>query len=77
MKYVVEAFDRYTGFLDFEAEIPCDNDARLAVIMGWSAPQRGDEGCNLNAMQITAIEGLLGRRFYDENHIFQLSCNVD
>lgn len=76
MKYIVEAFGKNTEFLDFEIEIPEGHDERLAGIMGWSSPQRGDEGYDLNAMQIAAIEGLVGRRFYDENHIFQLSCNV-
>jgi hypothetical protein len=45
--------------------------------MGWSTPQRGDEGYNLSPSQAAAIEALAGKRFYDDDHIFQLTCNID
>lgn len=77
MKYTVEAFSKETEFLAFEVDLPDGCDAQLAAIMGWSSPQRGDEGYDLSATQIAAIEALAGRPFYDQRHIFQLTCNVD
>lgn len=77
MKYIIEAFDKETEFLDFEINLPDGCDSQLADIMGWSAPQRGDEGYNLSFTQIEAIEALASRKFYDQKHIFQLTCNLD
>ncbi len=76
MKYVIEAFDKDSEFLDFEIELPDGCEAQLAEIMNWASPQRGDEGYNLSDTQLSSIELLAGRRFYDANHIFQLTCNV-
>jgi hypothetical protein len=75
--YTIEAFDKETGFLDFEVSLPADCDAPLAKIMGWSTPQRGDEGYDLDATQIAALESVANRPFYDKDHVFQLTCNVD
>ncbi|MBL0840969.1 hypothetical protein E3Z27_04680 [Pseudomonas mediterranea] len=77
MKYIIEAFDKESDFLAFEIELPEGCDSQLAQIMGWSAAQRGDEGYNLNANQAAAIEALAGRQFYDADHLFQLTCNID
>lgn len=77
MKYIIEAFDKKTEFLAFEVVLPDGCDAQLAAIMGWLSPQRGDEGYDLSAAQMEAIEALADRQFYDHNHIFQLTCNVD
>jgi hypothetical protein len=77
LKYIVEAFDKKTEFLDFEVELPGNCDSQIAKIMGWSTPPRGDEGYNLNASQIAAIEALASRQFYNHNFIFQLTCNID
>ncbi|WP_434696836.1 hypothetical protein J3P89_04700 [Pseudomonas sp. Z1-14] len=77
MKYIVEAFDRSSEFLAFEVELPENCDVRLKQIMGWTAPQRGDEGYDLSPSQAAAIEALVGKEFYDDDHIFQLTCNVD
>lgn len=77
MKYIVEAFDKKTNFLAFEVIVPDGNDSKLAQIMGWSEPQRGDEGYNMSAEQAAAIEALVGSQFYDHEHIFQLTCNAD
>lgn len=76
MKYTVEIFNRETELLVSEIHLPEGCDARLSQIMGWSTPQRGDEGYDLNAQQASAIEALASKRFFDEFHIFQLACNV-
>lgn len=77
MNYIVEAFDKKTEILDFEVELPENCDFQVAEIMGWSTPPRGDEGYNLSASQIAAIEELVSRQFYNQNYIFQLTCNID
>lgn len=76
MKYIVEAYDSKTRFIAFEIILPDGCDAQLAEIMGWLEPQRGDEGYNISAEQAAAIETLSGRQFYDNEHIFQLTCNI-
>jgi hypothetical protein len=73
--YTVEAFDKQTELQAFEVSLPDGCDAQLAEIMGWSTPQRGDEGYNLNATQIAALEVLANRQFCDSDHVFQLTCN--
>lgn len=77
MRYAIEAFDRETDFLNFVIDLSDGCDAQLTEIMGWSAAQRGDEGYNLDAAQIAALEALTNRRFYRAGHIFQLTCNLD
>ncbi len=77
MKYIIEAFDNGSKFLAFEIIVPEGFDSELAHIMGWSEPQRGDEGYNMSAEQAAAIEQLVGSPFYDKKHIFQLTCNAD
>lgn len=77
LKYIIEAFDTETEFLAFEVELPEGCDSQLTEIIGWSMPQRGDEGYNLDASQVAAIEALVRRQFYDNDHIFQLTCNID
>lgn len=77
MKYIIEAFDKETELLAFEVDLPNGCDAQLAAIMNWLSPQRGDEGYNLSARQIVAIEKLAGRQFSDQHYIFQLTCNVN
>jgi hypothetical protein len=76
MKYIVEAFDKENEFLDFEIVLPDGCEAQLAAIMNWTSPQRGDEGYNVSDTQLLSIELLASKRFYDANHIFQLTCNV-
>jgi hypothetical protein len=76
LKYIVEVFDRHSELLEFEINLPDGCDAQLSEIMEWSEPQRGDEGYDLNRDQASAIEALVGRKFFDEVHIFQLTCNV-
>lgn len=73
MKFIVEAFDKENEFPDFEVVLPDDCEAQLAEIMNGSLPQRGDD---LNETQLSNIEVLAGKRFNDEKHIFQLTCNV-
>lgn len=76
MQYTVEIFDRDTELLVSEIDLPKGCDVQLNDIMGWSSPQRGDEGYDLNPEQASAIEALAGREFLDDSHIFQLTCNV-
>lgn len=76
MQYTVEVFDRDTELLVSEINLPEGCNAQLSEIMGWSSPQRGDEGYDLNPEQASAIEALAGREFLDDSHIFQLTCNV-
>ena len=76
MKFIVEAFDKENEFLDFEVVLPDDCESQLAKIMNWSSPQRGDEGYNLSSTQLSSIGALVGKRFNDDKHIFQLTCNV-
>ncbi|MBD8706999.1 MULTISPECIES: DUF7683 domain-containing protein [unclassified Pseudomonas] len=77
MKYIVEVFDRESELLELEINLPEGCDADLSDIMGWLNPQRGDEGYNLNPQQALAIEALAGRKFFDDRHICQLTCNVE
>ncbi|WP_423815263.1 DUF7683 domain-containing protein, partial [Pseudomonas viridiflava] len=44
MKYLLEAFDKKTGVLVFEKEIPAGHDEQLKLIMGWTSEQLGHEG---------------------------------
>jgi len=77
VKYIIEAFNKESELLIFEVILPDGSESQLAQIMGWSVPQRGDEGYDLAASQAAAIEVLASKRFYDSNHVFQLTCNVD
>jgi hypothetical protein len=77
VKYIIEAFNKESELLIFEVILPYGSDSQLAQIMGWSVPQRGDEGYDLTPSQAAAIEVLAGKHFYDSNHVFQLTCNVD
>lgn len=63
LTYTAEAFDKQSELLAFEVNLPNGCDAQLAKIMGWSAPQHGDEGYNLDATQIAALEVLANRQF--------------
>jgi hypothetical protein len=72
--YKIEAFDKKTEFLAFTVTLPTGHDTQLAQIMSWSEPQRGHGGYDMSAKQAAAIETLTGSRFYDGEHIFQLTC---
>jgi hypothetical protein len=76
LQYTVEIFDRETELLVSEINLPEGCDAPLSEIMAWSSPQRGDEGYDLNPQQASAIEALAGKKFFDDRHMFQLTCNV-
>ncbi|MCD9118280.1 hypothetical protein SAMN04488697_10290 [Pseudomonas sp. 43mfcvi1.1] len=75
MIYIVEAFDKKTGFFAFEEKIPEGHDEDLKEIMGWTSEQQGWEGYDLTRSQLDALEVILGRNIYDPIYIFQLSCN--
>lgn len=76
MIYIIEAFDKKTEFLAFKVILPNGYDSQLAQIMEWASPPRGGEGYNMSMDQIAAIEGIGGRPFYDDAHIFQLTSKL-
>lgn len=76
MIYLIEAFDRGSGFLAFEIELPSGSDQTIKTIMGWTAKQEGWEGYDLSHGQLGALEKLLGKEIYNPAYKFQLSCNV-
>lgn len=76
MIYLIEAFDKESGFLAFEEELPSGSDQAIKTIMGWTAEQQGWEGYDLSHEQLGALEKLLGKEIYNPAYKFQLSCNV-
>jgi hypothetical protein len=76
LKYIIEAFDKKTEFLAFKFILPDGYDSQLAQIMGWTLTPRGGEGYDMTMDQITAIEVIAGRPFYDDAHIFQITSKV-
>ena len=76
MKYMIEAFDKRSGFLEFEEELPSGLDEAIKKIMGWTTDQQGSEGYDLSRGQIEALEKLMEKKIYDSFFKFQLSCNV-
>jgi len=76
MKYMIEAFDKRSGFLEFEEELPSGLDEAIKKIMGWTTDQQGWEGYDLSRAQIEALEKLLSKKISDPVFKFQLSCNV-
>jgi hypothetical protein len=76
MIYLIEAFDKESGFLAFEMEIPSGSDQKIKSIMGWTSEQEGWEGYDLSHGQLGALERLLGNEIYSPAYKFQLSCNV-
>ncbi|WP_434561200.1 hypothetical protein J3P80_01525 [Pseudomonas sp. D2-30] len=75
MIYMIEAFDRKTGFLDFEEKIPEGQEERTKQIMGWANEQEGWEGYNLTRAQLSKFEEILGKEIYRSSCIFQITCN--
>ena len=76
MIYLIEAFDKESGFLAFEEELPSGSDQAIKTIMGWTVEQQGWEGYDLSHEQLGALEKLLGKEIYKPAYKFQLSCNV-
>lgn len=76
MIYLIEAFDKESGFLAFEEELPSGSDQAIKTIMGWTEEQQGWEGYDLSHEQLGALEKLLGKEIYNPAYKFQLSCNV-
>ncbi|WP_426202764.1 DUF7683 domain-containing protein [Pseudomonas sp. TWP3-1] len=75
MIYLIEAFDKESGFLAFEEELPTGSDKTIKTIMGWTVEQEGWEGYDLSHEQFEALEKLLGKKIYNPVYTFQLSCN--
>lgn len=75
MIYIVEAFDKESGFLVFEETIPEGHDESLKEIMGWTSEPQGWEGYDLTKSQLEVLETILGKKVYDPVYVFQLSCN--
>ncbi|MBP5969217.1 MULTISPECIES: DUF7683 domain-containing protein [Pseudomonas] len=76
MIYLIEAFDKESGFLAFEEELPTGSDQAIKTIMGWTVEQQGWEGYDLSHEQLGALEKLLGKEIHNPAYKFQLSCNV-
>ena len=76
MIYLIEAFDKESGFLAFEEELLTGSDQAIKTIMGWTVEQQGWEGYDLSHEQLGALEKLLGKEIYNPAYKFQLSCNV-
>lgn len=76
MKYIIEAFDKKTEFLAFKVNLPDGYDTQLAQIMEWTVHPRGGEGYDMTMDQITAIEVINGKPFYDDEYIFQITSKV-
>jgi hypothetical protein len=75
MIYMIEAFDKETGFLKFEEKIPEGQTERTKLIMGWTSEQEGWEGYNLTRSQLNEFEEILGKEIYHASCIFQITCN--
>lgn len=75
MIYIIEAFEKKTGVLAFEERLPEGHDEHLKKIMGWANEQQGWEGYDLTNSQLNELEGILGKRIYNPDYIFQISCN--
>lgn len=76
MIYLIEAFDKESGFLAFEEELRSGSDQAIKTIMGWTVEQQGWEGYDLSHEQLGALEKLLEKEIYNPAYKFQLSCNV-
>jgi len=75
MIYIIEVFDKETGFLKFEEKIPEGQAERTKLIMGWANEQEGWEGYNLTRSQLTEFEEILGKEIYHPGCIYQITCN--
>ncbi len=76
MIFLIEAFDKESGFLAFEEELPSGSDQAIKAIMGWTVEQEGWEGYDLSHEQLGALEKLLGKKTYNSAYKFLLSCYV-
>ncbi|WDR35281.1 hypothetical protein NN484_22715 [Pseudomonas serboccidentalis] len=76
MIYLIEAFDKDSGFMASEEKLPNASDQSIKTIMGWTAEQEGWEGYDLSHEQLGALEKLLGKGIYNPAYKIQLNCNV-
>lgn len=76
MIFLIEAFDKESGFLAFEEELPSGSGQSIKAVMEWTVEQEGWEGYDLSHEQLGALEKLLGKKIYHPAYKFQLSCNV-
>ncbi|PKM29492.1 MAG: hypothetical protein CVV07_10375 [Gammaproteobacteria bacterium HGW-Gammaproteobacteria-11] len=74
MNYVIEAFDKNTEALVFEIPIPDGNVENLKSIMAWSSIEDSYYGYDLDRLQLSKLEALLGRSIFDPGYDFQLGC---
>lgn len=74
MNHVIEAFDKNTEALIFEIAIPDGNIENLKIIMGWSSIEDSYYGYNLDRLQLSKLEALLGKEIFDPRYDFQLGC---
>jgi hypothetical protein len=76
--YTVDAFDRVDELLVFEVEIPKEKLPEISRVMGWAEDDYNDfvaglGGWNLTDQKVRAIEGIIGKKFYQEDLDFQIS----
>jgi hypothetical protein len=74
LNHTVDAYDKNTSLLVFEIPVPDGKIDQLRAIMKWTVPEDEIYGYDLDPKQITQLEVLIGRPFYDPEYDFQLSC---
>lgn len=72
MNYVIEAFDKNTEALVFEITVPDEKIESLKIIMGWSTIEDSYYGYDLDSLQLSKLEALLGRSIFEPEYDFQL-----
>jgi len=76
VNHVIYAFDKETEALVFEVPVPADNSEQLREIMSWTEAEEEIYDYDLDSQQITKLETLVGRSFYDPQYDFQLGCHA-
>lgn len=76
--YTIDAFDRADELLVFEVEVPKEKLLEVSDVMGWSEEDYNDfvaglGGWNLTEQKARAIEGILGKEFFQEDLDYQIS----
>lgn len=76
--YTVDAFDRVDELLVFEVEVPKEKLPEVSDVMEWSEEDYNDfvaglGGWNLTEQKVRAIEGILGKEFYQKDLDYQIS----
>ncbi|WP_426202762.1 DUF7683 domain-containing protein [Pseudomonas sp. TWP3-1] len=75
--HVIYAFDRSTEAPIFEVPISAESIDQLRVIMNWQDAEDELYGYDLDPQQLTQLESLTRRSFYDAQYDFQLASYGD